>query len=168
MCLAQGQTKSKMANSKTANYKTADLASIAKTTPEYESALGIKPESLCTPRPDLNGLRVKSPTEAKIYLIDGGCRRWIPNPETYNNLFRDWNGVVIDIDINEIPEAAPISEGAILSKGSNSPAVFLVDRGIKRWVTSPAAMDKYYFNWGRVYVVPQVLVDSIPTGSSIA
>ena len=32
--------------------------------------------------------------------------------------------------------------------------MYLISNGVKRWVTSPAAMDKYYFAWNRVYGVP--------------
>src|SRR6478752_10883816 len=57
------------------------------------------------PRPDLSGLRVKLPAQPSIWLIDPeGFRRGIPNPETYNNLFRSWGGVVEDINANSIAE----------------------------------------------------------------
>ena len=120
------------------------------------------------PRPDLNGLRVKLPNAPEIYLIDEGYRRWIPDPATYNNLFRDWNGIVVDIDINAIPLSMPISSGAILARGNGTAPVFLISNGVKRWITSPAAMDKYYFAWNRVYVVPVAFVNSIPNGSNIS
>jgi hypothetical protein len=61
---------------------------------------------------------------------------------------------------------AALSDGAILAKGSLSAKVYLVSNGRKRWITSPATMDKYYFNWSRVYVVPQILIDSMVTGAS--
>jgi hypothetical protein len=34
---------------------------------------------------------------------------------------------------------------------------------MKRWITSPAVMDKYNFTWDRVYVVLPVLLSPIPT-----
>jgi hypothetical protein len=119
------------------------------------------------PRPDLNGLRVKFPNQPEIYLIDRGYRRWIPNPATYNNLFRDWEGIVVDIDINEIPLAPQITSGAVLVRADGTAPVYLVDSGVKRWIVSPAMMDKYYFNWNRVYVLPAGSVDPIPMGPNI-
>ncbi len=124
-------------------------------------------ENLGSPRPDLNGLRVKLPSAPEIYLIDRGYRRWIPNPATYNNLFRDWNGIVTDIDINEIPLASQISNGAILGRADGTAPVFLIDQGMKRWIVSPAIMDQYYFAWNQVYVLPPATVDSVPSGSNI-
>ena len=135
-----------------------------KTTP-FELTIGITPKMYLTPRPDLSGLRVKLPNHPEIYLIDPeGYRRWIPNPATYNNLFRNWDGVVTDIDIGEIAMSAPLSNGAILARAASTAPVFLVSNGIKRWITSPPVMDKYYFNWNRIYVVPDVLVNFIPAG----
>ena len=119
------------------------------------------------PRPDLSGLRVKAPNAAPIYLIDPeGYRRWIPDPTTYDNLFRDWNGVVVALDVSSVPERPALSRGSVLVRGNGQAPVYLVSNGIKRWITSPAAMDKYYFAWNRIQVLPPVVVDSIPTGGA--
>jgi hypothetical protein len=121
------------------------------------------------PRPDLDGLRVKFSNRPHIYIImDGGYRRHIPNPTTYNNLFRSWSGVVVDNDIDEITESRPLQSGAVLVRGHQAPHVYLIDHGRKRHVTSPAAMDKYHFAWNRVTVIPQSSVDAIPDGPAIS
>ncbi len=120
-----------------------------------------------TIRTDLNGLRVKLPGNPAIYLMDEGRRRHIPNPSTYDNLFRDWNGIVEDTDIPDIDEETPISNGAILARAVGTAAVFLIDKGLKRHITSPAIMDRYHFNWGKIHDVAPALIDSIPSGPSI-
>ena len=130
-----------------------------------EVTRGLAPASLSAPRPDLAGLRLMHLTGPAIYLVNPeGLLQWIPNPDTYNNLFRDWNGVY-RVDIATMAIGTALSNGAVLAKGNTSNAVYLVSNGKKRWITSPAVMDKYYFNWNHVYVVPQVLIDSIPTGN---
>ena len=131
--------------------------------------LGIQPVSAhwANPRPDLNGLRIKLPNRPEIYLIDRGFRRWIPDPGTYNNLFRDWNGIVVDIDIDDIPLGPAITSGAVLVRAAGTAPVYLVDQGVKRWIVSPAIMDQYYFAWNRVYVLPAGSVDPIPVGPNI-
>lgn len=139
---------------------------------DFEKAfapMGVEPTAdfWAAPRPDLNGLRVKLPNRPEIYLIDRGYRRWIPNPATYNNLFRDWNGVVVDINIDEIPLGASITSGAILARADGFAPVYLIDQGMKRWITSPAIMDQYYFAWNRVYVLPPATINSIPSGPNI-
>lgn len=122
---------------------------------------------MAQPRPDLAGLRVKFPANPAIYLIDpSGIRRWIPNPETYNNLFRDWNGVIIDIDIGEITEGPSLTNGAFLARAINAAPVYLISNGEKRWITSPAVMERYHFDWNRIQLVSQILLDSVPNGAN--
>lgn len=145
-------------------HATATAKDIEKRTDPYSLSLGTAPAA-AGPRPDLAGTRVKLPNQPNIYLIDPeGYRRWIPDPGTYNNLFRDWNGVVVDLDVNAIAEGSPLTDGAVLARASNSAPVYLVSNSVKRWITSPSAMDKYYFNWNRVYVIPPALVEFIPQG----
>lgn len=119
------------------------------------------------PRLDLDGLRVTPPRGGPIYLIMDGVRRWIPNPATYNNLFRDWNGVITDLNVNAIPKGPALLDGAVLFRGDGAP-VYLMDVAGKRWVTSPAAMDKYYFNWSKIAVLPGVVVNAVPNGANIS
>lgn len=107
-------------------------------------------------RPDINGLRLAVPLAAPVYLLDMGKRRWIPNPTVYNQLFKDWNGIVQDIDTNEIEKGTPIPETAILFRCIDSPKVFLLDgvapHQTKRWITSPDVMNRYNFNWDKIQV----------------
>jgi len=138
---------------------------IEQKTTQIEVTMGVVAASLPVPRPDLAGLRLMHLTGPAIYLVNPeGFLQWIPNPPTYNNLFRDWNGVY-KVDISNMAKGTALSDGAILARGNASAPVYLVSNGRKRWISSPAAMDKYYFNWGHVYVVPQILTNSIPTGN---
>lgn len=107
-------------------------------------------------RKDLNGLRVRLPGTPAIYLIDLGKKRHIPNPQVYNELFTTWDGVIDDIDIDDITIGDPIPITAILFRCFDNPKVFLLDGNspaqIKRHVVAPDVMDRYKFNWGRVHV----------------
>jgi len=120
-----------------------------------------------SPRPDLNGLRVRSPTTGELFLIDRGYRRLIANPDIYNSLFRTWDGIVEDLDIEDIPLGSPISDGAILVRCDTSSHIYLVDDGTKRHITGPAVMDKYFLAWTRVHDVPHGVFDAIPTADEI-
>ncbi|MEV4443177.1 hypothetical protein AB0K09_30070 [Streptomyces sp. NPDC049577] len=119
-------------------------------------------------RPELNGMRVKPVNGPAVYLVLDGRRRWIPNPATYNNLFRDWNGIQSVIDIGSIPDGGALSDGAFLGKAPNAPEVYLISNGVKRWITSPAAMDKYYFAWNKIVNVSPVAIAAIPSGAAIS
>ena len=70
--------------------------------------------------------------------------------------------------IDRIPEGPPLLDGAILFRGAGHPEVYMIDDAGKRWVTSPAAMDKYYFKWNRIVEVPAILVPFIPKGDDLS
>jgi len=117
--------------------------------------------------PELNGARLQQVGRPEVYLVLDGTRHWIPNPDTYNQLFRDWNGIQQVIDITNIDEGAAITDRAVLMRAPNTAPVYLVSNGVKRWVTSPQAMDKYYLDWNKIQAVPQVVVNSVPTGGNL-
>ena len=109
-------------------------------------------------REDLNGLRVRIPRHPAIYLMDLGKKRHIPNPQQYGDLFKDWEGIVEDINIDEITAGDPIPNTAILFKYYNGPAVYLLDgeppNQIKRHVENPQVMKRYHFDWNKIHVLP--------------
>jgi hypothetical protein len=100
------------------------------------------------PRPELAGKRLRLPGEPAIYLIDPeGLRHHVPDPYTYSRIFRDWNGVFDDPDLNEIQDAGPLSYGASVIRADGETAVYFVSGATKRHVASPAVMDKCNFKW---------------------
>jgi hypothetical protein len=148
-------------------HKFADAAALEVQTEPEEVGIGFDEALFEIPRPDLNGIRMTLPGPSTVWLIDRGYKRGIPNPETYNNLFRDWNGIVVSIDVNEIPSGPNITNGAILATRPGPGTVYLIDNGVKRGILNPAVMDKYHFAWNRIYRVPQIVLDSIPDGDII-
>jgi hypothetical protein len=120
-----------------------------------------------TVRRDLDGLRVQLPGDPAIYLMDRGQKRHIPDP-TYNNLFRDWNGVVQDANLDEIDTGPPLTEGAFLVQAFGEAAIYVVDGAQKRRIASPGTMDRYYLAWDRVQHVTPSIIAAILTGPQIA
>ncbi|MEU7164481.1 hypothetical protein AB0A70_07525 [Streptomyces morookaense] len=160
-----------LASSASAGVATASASAATATAPDTASHSSTAHGSMAKPqrdRPDLNGLRIKAVNGPAIYLVLDGRRHWIPNPTTYNNLFRDWNGVVSVLDIGNITEGGALSDGAFLGKAPDQPQVYLFSNGVKRWITSPAAMDKYYFAWNRIQNLPGEAVNSVPSGATIS
>jgi hypothetical protein len=151
----------------------ASAEELAVETPPFEVGVGVSPGP-CVPKPHWVGRRIKACGKPEIYLIDEltrptrGWKRWIPSEYTYNNLFRDWNGI-IDVDpdvVASIPDDPMLPNGAVLVRGAGTPQVYLMDQWwggppAKRWVTSPQAMDSYHLAWNRVYVVPPILLEAI-------
>jgi hypothetical protein len=76
----------------------ASCAPTATPTPLPRPSVPSTPTPIPTPAPlprmDLAGARIAASGNSAIYLVDDdGTARHIPDPTTYNRLFRDWNGV---------------------------------------------------------------------------
>jgi hypothetical protein len=151
---------------------TVATSAVMPATPAPASTVSHSPAALSAvtagpPRPDLRGTRVQSPGRPQIYIIDPeGYRRWIPNPSTYDNLFKTWDGVIVDLGTHDIPERAALSNGAFLAKSPDAVQVYLISNGQKRWITSPPVFDHYRFNWTKIQTMPSAALDAIPTGPS--
>lgn len=114
------------------------------------------------PRPDLAGRRVVLPGYADIHLVDPeGYRRCIPNPTTYNRLFRSWDGICDEPGLARIALRRELTLATVLVRGDASGRIYLLDEGMKRLIVSHAVMDKYWFSWSLIHVVKQALVDRI-------
>jgi hypothetical protein len=133
----------------------------------FEPKIGVARTGMLEPRPDLSGTRMKMPNQDAIYLVDpDGYRRLIPDAATYNNLFIDWTGIAIDIDISEIPESSALTVGAILATPWTFGPIYLVSNGMKRCIANMGVFDhKYFFNLEVVHTVQHVLLDFIFDGA---
>jgi hypothetical protein len=120
------------------------------------------------PRPELNGRRLQQVGDSAVYLVMDGMRHFIPDADTYTNLFRSWDGISQVTDLQRISTGDQLSSGAILARAGNDNKVYLISSGVKRFITSPQVMDKYYFNWDKVISLPTVVVSSIPSGGDIS
>ena len=70
----------------------------AKITEAYTLGIGVEApggdalEQLAAARPDLNGFRVHQVGGTKMFLIDRGLKRHVPDPQTFNNLLYPFRG----------------------------------------------------------------------------
>jgi hypothetical protein len=114
-----------------------------------------------------DGRRVVEPASGAVYLMIGGALRHIPNPATYNNLFRDWKGIGTLGNLAGQHKGPPLTDRAHLAKGTPDGRIFLIGDNQKRWIRSPAVMDRYQFNWGAVRTLPADLLAIVPDGEPI-
>jgi len=133
------------------------------TTASAAAPVGITP----SPNPQLNGTLRQAPNTAPVYLVINGLLCWIPDPQTMTNLITPGAKIVSDPNLDEISPGTPLTSGAVLAKGPGDEPTFLVSNGVKMWVPNPTIWGIYQFNWGMVVQVPQVVIDSIPTGPDI-
>lgn len=135
----------------------------------YDQAGGDCDESeRSCPRPDLAGRRFRLRGLGALYLVDpAGFRRRIPSQAVYDRLFSQSAWVAV-ANVGDMAPRPPLAASTMLVRGGASDVIYLLDQGRKRRVTGPQAMAKYSFDWDRVCVVRQVLIDSIPCGADWA
>ncbi|MBA4372479.1 MAG: hypothetical protein C0402_06410 [Thermodesulfovibrio sp.] len=63
-----------------------------------------------------------------------------------------------------------IFEGALVrgKDGSNEGKVYLIEKGQKRWITSPSVFEKCGFKWNQIRTVGAETLNAVPTGEPIA
>jgi hypothetical protein len=130
------------------------------------AALGSSPPEAVT-RPDLNGTRVRAPGTATVYMIDNGFRRAVPHIPAYEALFRDWECIVEDLDVEAIRLGDPLGESVGLLKSGETSGVYFIDGTTRRQVANPQVMDKYRFAWERVRDVSCEEMARWPKGESL-
>lgn len=59
-----------------------------------------------------------------------------------------------------------LPEGTLL-KSTTSDKIYVIEKGLKRWITSPAVFNYRGYNWGAVLILDQWVVDLVPTGAAI-
>ncbi len=126
------------------------------------AAPGSQPEAVT--RPDLNGTRARAPGRATVYLIDNGFRRAVPHVASYEALFRDWECIVEDLDVEAIRLGDPLGDSTGLIKSGEASGVYFIDGTTRRHVANPQVMDKYRFAWERVRDVSPAEMGRWPEG----
>ncbi|GLY02927.1 hypothetical protein Acsp01_33060 [Actinoplanes sp. NBRC 101535] len=117
------------------------------------------------PHPSLSGRRLQLPGDGAVYLVDPeGYRRWIPDPETYDNLFRGRDDILMDLHLDLIAHRAALTSGAYLARVPDTVTFYLVSNNTKRRIASPETMDKYQFNGDKARPGTPELLAGLPDG----
>lgn len=114
-----------------------------------------------------DGVRPRDTSTGRIYLVLDGALRWVPNPETYGNLFIDWTSVTPIPTVNGYNVGVPITDGAYLAGGTPDRRVFFVVDGTKRWITSPDVFNRFGFKWAQIRALTPEQLAAIPNGANI-
>jgi hypothetical protein len=75
-----------------------------------ENALGPMWPSIVDPGKWDDGSLITASPDPAIYVMEGGSKRWIPDPQTFDHLGYHWNEVqqISTVEINAIPTGNPI------------------------------------------------------------
>ncbi len=121
------------------------------------------PNDPVDPFPDLSVVRETSRPE--VYVIVGGAKFWIPDPQTLFRRYGGWAAVRVVPDgqlrnLSSLPR-----EGTILREENSAP-VWRIEGSQKRHIATPAVLARYG-GWSYVRVVPDGSLAMIPAGQPI-
>jgi MYXO-CTERM domain-containing protein len=112
-----------------------------------------------------------SPRELKCAAtLPAGVARWVPNPTVLGNWKYDYFLDLLPVDakkVDAIPREKDVGEAPVLARAADGSAVYLLDRGEKRHVPSPAVMTAWRFDWGKIQVKPNAEIDALPEGKPV-
>ena len=132
-----------------------------------DSVKAIQVCGLPAPAGVTDGTRIRNETDGRIYLALDGALRWVPDGQTYVNLFVDWNSVISVPNVDGFLIGTPITEGAALIKRASDGSVFLLMEGGKRWVSTPSVFSRFGFNPQKVQAMTTDDANAIPDGITL-
>jgi hypothetical protein len=113
-----------------------------------------------------DGLRVAAHTTSAICLVMWGELHWIPDPATFNSLFKDWSGIInSDYIVDNMPKGLALAAGSFIAISGASPAWYFVTLGKKLHIPDPATVNR--FNFRSPISLPHLALDYIPTGPNV-
>ncbi|XP_076338862.1 uncharacterized protein LOC143240398 isoform X2 [Tachypleus tridentatus] len=125
-----------------------------------------KDNCTCVTDRSLEGKLLKHPSNPSVYQILDGCRHGVPNPPTYNNLYKNWECIQSNILEKLLCKCESLSNGAELIKGSGD-TVYLLSNGIKRPIADPETFNGFCFDWNKIKTYSDIVINNLPVGPII-
>ena len=117
--------------------------------------------------PDGTLLKASGP---EVDRMEGGQRRWIPDPSTFNCMGLNWGAIqtMADSEWNQIPKGAPYPSRAdnTLLQGSG-PKVYVMTGCQRHWIPDPETFTAQGYNWSAIQHVADADLTAIPEGTQI-
>ena len=106
-----------------------------------------------------------------IYLMRGGLKHLVPNPQTFEANRLDWAGVLTlhDLTLLAIPEGQPLlnvlADGNIL-RGSGT-ALYMMHGGAKRHITSTSVLSSCGYGIDAIQAISNFSLAGVPSGAPL-
>ena len=116
-----------------------------------------------------SGSLVMSASEAKIYLIDSGSKRWIPNWNIFTERYRFADVLNISSwELSQYPDGpnVPYSDGTLIESVSEQ-KIYVLENGDRRWVTNWSDFVNMGYSLANVYALPGSEINSYNLGTDI-
>ncbi|MBX7096220.1 MAG: hypothetical protein K1X89_00785 [Myxococcaceae bacterium] len=116
------------------------------------------------PRVYADGALLREASGSKVYLIVGGAKLHVPDPQQFEAMKLDWNAirVVKDRSLGTVPDVP--AEGTLV-KELGTDTAYLVDGGQKRPFSSPERVAALGHTLAEIQVAPDGSLATLPTGA---
>lgn len=96
------------------------------------------------------------------YITESGMKRHVPNPHVFLSYGNRWDDV-----IEILPQELDAYPNSTLIRAQGDMKVYYLENGVKRWIKTPQAFNKYHFNWSMIAPVNQTELMAYPNGTPI-
>jgi len=121
----------------------------------------------------LDGTLIRAVGYNEVYVLENGLKRWITNPNVFNNLGYKWSNVLIvsKATIDNCVSGNDLSSDYYYPDGSlirgEGPKVYLIEAGKKRWIPNPQIFEAKGFRWEKIIKVNDYTLRNISRGADI-
>ncbi|MCW1892564.1 MAG: hypothetical protein KIH65_005020 [Candidatus Uhrbacteria bacterium] len=126
-------------------------------------------EKLTTDSMDPQGLLVQVKGLKAVWYAEGGRKHLLEHPALLSMYFRgERPKQITQATLDELDTAEPFKiEDGELVKASDSPAVYVIEHGMKRPIPSGETFESMGWKWSSIRTVPSDFLATYPDGSSI-
>ncbi|OHB18634.1 MAG: hypothetical protein A2666_04540 [Parcubacteria group bacterium RIFCSPHIGHO2_01_FULL_47_10b] len=108
--------------------------------------------------PGASGIRlIRNADDPRVYVVENGKRRHIPTVEAFNAAGYSWTAIEIIANTN-----IEVLQEIILIKTPDSPEVYELVNGTRRWIPSAAEFNARGFDWNTIVIVDPTVRDTYP------
>lgn len=115
----------------------------------------------------------------KVYVLENGMKRWITTEKVFNAFEYNWDKIqtISDGDLAQYPTGRELDsayeypEGALIrsdvNQGGNGVRVYIVQRGVRRWVETEQDFVNLGLSWEAVMDISPEKMKTVPEGESL-
>jgi endonuclease/exonuclease/phosphatase family metal-dependent hydrolase len=100
-----------------------------------------------------------------VYVVLGGAKFWVPNPETLIRLYGGWPNVKV-VPATSLDKVPTIPCNGTILREENSAYVWLIEDGKRRHITTPGVLVRYG-GWDVVRIVPNNATTNFALGAPV-
>ncbi|MGZ8222095.1 MAG: hypothetical protein ACXWT0_10645 [Methylobacter sp.] len=113
----------------------------------------------------IEGSVLREKSSAPVYVIYGGAKFWIPDPQVLQRLYGGWAAVTI-VDDNSLANVPTLPRDGTILREEHDAYVWRIEGGKRRHITTPTVLNQFG-GWNAVRVVPDNATSPFPVGDPI-